>query len=61
LNSPFRISICNSSKFGALKGTVPQSIANNSTPRLQRSTKKPSYPLSIIISGAKYAGVPHCS
>ena len=41
-NSPLKISSCNSDIFGALKGTVPESIANRSTPRLQISTKKPS-------------------
>jgi len=47
------MSLCKSSKLEALKGTVPHSIANKRTPRDQTSTKKPSYPLSIIISGAR--------
>jgi hypothetical protein len=45
----------------ALNGTVPQSMAYRSTPRLQISAAKPKYPPSEIISGAIYAGVPHCS
>jgi hypothetical protein len=58
---PDRINLWRSSRFEALKGTVPQTIAYKSTPKDQTSTKKPSYPSSIIISGARYAGVPHYS
>ena len=61
VKSPFKINLCKSSRFEALKGTVPHNMANNRTPNDQISTKKPSYPLSIMISGAKYAGVPHYS
>lgn len=61
VKSPFKINLCKSSRLDALKGTVPHNMANKSTPNDHTSTKKPSYPLSIIISGAKYAGVPHYS
>lgn len=52
-NSPYKINSCSYSRFGALKGTVPVSIAYKSTPKDQMSTKNPSYPVSLIISGAK--------
>jgi hypothetical protein len=36
----------------ALKGTVPQTIAKRSTPKLQISAANPWYPPSDMISGA---------
>lgn len=40
---------------------MPINIAYKHTPALHISTLKPSYPLSLRISGAIYAGVPHYS
>jgi len=45
----------------ALNGRVPQTNAKRMMPRLQISDLKPLYPLSSMISGDIYAGVPHCS
>ena len=44
-----------------LKGTSPVNPIKVVTPKDHTSTPKPEYPLSDIISGAKYTGVPICS
>lgn len=42
VKSPFKIIFYKSGKLEALKGTVPESITNKSTPKLQVSTVNPS-------------------
>ena len=59
--SPLIIKSCKSLILFPLNGTVPLNIAYNTTPADHISTPKPSYPLFNNISGAIYAGVPHCS
>ena len=44
LNYAFRINLCKSYIFAALNGTVPQTMANSSTPKLHKSTVNPRYP-----------------
>lgn len=59
--SPFKIFYYNTSKDEALKGIFPVTNENNNTPKLHISAEKFLYPISYMISGAKYAGVPHYS
>ena len=61
VNFPWMISLCSSDMFDPLNGTDPYNIENNTTPALHMSTPYPLYPWSSSISGAMYAGVPHCS
>lgn len=45
-----------------MNGTLPTNKIYNNTPALHISLANPSYPTLLdIISGAKYAGVPHYS